>query len=159
MHQLEGLLRARGAQRFDDPVAQTAPAVHRKPGGLVEHEQALVLVHDRRADPRDECGRHARSGTARHQLRRLGALAHRGHAYALAGRHAALGTRAPPVDAHLALANQPENVRARHGRQELREQLVQSLARLFGGHLMLLHGRFRTVAGFPPLRHQKQSST
>src|SRR5207253_10013900 len=50
MHQLEGVVRAQGPQRLDDTEAQPTAAVDRDPGGLVEHQELLVLVDDRLAD-------------------------------------------------------------------------------------------------------------
>ena len=40
-------IRPRGAQHLDDAVRHAAAAVHGDAGGLVEHQQVGVLVHDR----------------------------------------------------------------------------------------------------------------
>ena len=43
--------RAGGSQQLDHPVRDPAPAVHRDAGGLVQHEQAIVLEQDCAFDP------------------------------------------------------------------------------------------------------------
>ena len=47
MGELERLLGPQRAQRLDDAEAHAAAAVHGDARGLVEHQQLLVLVHDR----------------------------------------------------------------------------------------------------------------
>ena len=45
--------RAGGSQQLDHPVRDPAPAVHGDAGGLVQHEQPIVLEHDCAFDPPD----------------------------------------------------------------------------------------------------------
>ena len=143
------------ATAFDD-VAQATPCT--ATGGFVEHEQPLILVQDRGTDPRDECRGHAGGGTGHRQLCRLGAFVDGRHANPLPLQHPPFRTGAPAIDAHFALADQPENTRARHGRQQLAQELIEPLAGLLRGNHMLLCGRFRAVTGFPRFRGQKLPS-
>src|SRR2546430_9355708 len=94
MHQLEGVVRAQGPQRLDDTEAQPTAAVDRDPGGLVEHQELLVLVDDRLADAFAQLRRRlARLAPRQH--------AHRRDADAVLGLQAWLRAGAAPRSAHL----------------------------------------------------------
>ena len=147
MRELEGLLWSRRAQRLDDAETEPAAAVHREPGRLVEREHALVLMDDGRTDARDEFRRHARRCTGGALLGARRTLVDRGYTEAVTRREALLRARAPAIDAHFALADQPEDPGARDGREQARQGLVEALAGLLVPHLELPDGATRSVPG------------
>src|SRR5215831_17538512 len=89
--------RARRAQVLDDTEAHAAPAVDRHSGGLVDHEQRVVLEGDA------ETGVATRRGGARHRCRH----ADRWNPNAVAGLEPVGGFNAAAVDPHLAAPEQP----------------------------------------------------
>ena len=54
MHQLQSLARPRRSQRLDHAEAHAAAAVHGDAGGLVDHQQMLVLKNDCSLDQFDQ---------------------------------------------------------------------------------------------------------
>ena len=97
MHQFDILgIGAQLAKHLDDPGAHAAAAMHGDPGGLVEHDQRLILVDDRRLHPLQQPLR---------QGRRLIALgqAQRWHAHLVSGLKPIVGLDPPLVHAHLSL--------------------------------------------------------
>src|SRR5208282_3969654 len=101
-------------------------AVHCDPRRLVDHEQVLVLKDDR---PFDQLLK-ASGGPAR-LLRAVDA--HRRQAHFVAGGDPILCIHPFAVDAHLALAQQTVDAAARYRFEVTHQEVVDSLARLFGG--------------------------
>jgi len=147
MHELQVLARARCAQCLDDPKTHTAAAVHGHPGGLVDHQQMLVLKNDRALDERLQ--------TARRAPGLLGTIdVHGRQAYLIARGDPVLGVDALAVDAHLALAQQAVDAAARHPAEMAHEVVVDALARFLRGYGAQLHGglgAFRRCGGLAAL--------
>ncbi len=123
-------------QRLDDAVGETAAAVHGNPGRLVEHDEPLVLVQDAGLEP--EPGR----APARRRLVRLGPP-HRRQAHHIARLETIIRFRASLVDPHLALAQQPVNMRLRHALEARDEEIVQPLPGCLLPDLHVFHGGAR----------------
>ncbi len=106
-----GMVREQPVEQRARPVARGR--VHHQSGGLVEHQQVLVLVDDRQ----------------RHRLRREGPALGGRHQFEfdlLAGAQAARGHGAGlAVDAHMAVAHQRLQPAARELRRQRDQQLVQ----------------------------------
>ena len=108
---------------LDDAVGRPAAPVHRDAGRLVQHQQVLVLVHDRGGEqfPERLAGAPDRGRTG------LGA-ADGGKADAVAGGDPLVGLRAFAVDPDLTLAKQPIDVGPGHTLQDSEQEIVEALA-------------------------------
>ena len=108
-------LRPRTPQLLDHAEAHAAAAVNRHAGRLVDHQQVLVLEHDRELTRR---------------RRRLVAARppHRRQTQLVADRQPRVGRRPAAVHAHLAAADDPVDVGLGHALERLDEVVVQPLA-------------------------------
>lgn len=124
VHEVEfGGLGTGGPEHLDHAVGHPAAAVHGDAGRLVEDQDVVVLVDDGPEHPLDE--RAARRAGARG--RRFG-LPHRRDPDPVARRDALVGPCALAVHAHLALAEQPVDVRPRDTLQVPDQEVVEPLA-------------------------------
>ena len=128
--------------------------MHGDPGGLVEHQQLRVLVHDRLPDARQQLLR-GPGGLGRSPRR---CQAHRGDANLIARVQARFGPRALAVHAHLALADHAVDAAARQVAQALLHVVIEALPGLLGAHLAVLDGGanfgdFRLGQGILGVRH------
>ena len=127
MHQLQGLVGPGGTQHLDDAKTDAAAAMHSDAGRLIEHQQALILVDDRRLDLLDQPGR---NGFGRSRIGGLDLFAVRRYPQDVALGHPAVGFDAFAVQPHLAFAQQPEQVAARDRTQKAGQQAIDPLAGL-----------------------------
>ena len=114
---------ARARSRSIDAERDAAAAVDRESGRLVERDQRVVLVQDRRHRdaPRGRVGRRGRADGA---AVRIGGIR---SSIARRARRASGPTR-PPVDPDLAAAQDPVDVALRDAFQDLRQEIVDALA-------------------------------
>jgi hypothetical protein len=152
MDQLQRFIRPQGTQRLDHPEAHAAAAMHGHPGGLVDHQQARILVDDRLGDALSQGirgSRHLRLG--RGQVDRRDAHLVRQH-------QAGLGAHALAVYPYLALPDDAHDAAARQAPQVLVQVVVEAQPRLVLGHLHVLHagadwGGFLIFQGCLCVRH------
>jgi hypothetical protein len=114
----ESRLRPLLPQRLDDTEALAAATMNGDTGGLVDHQQGLVLIDDRQVQ--SAFGRH-------HHL--FGAAdAQRRNAQQVAALQAMRDFDAATIDPHLAAADNAVNVALWHPLAELQQQVVNPLA-------------------------------
>ena len=115
----------RGAQCLDQAVTHAAATVNGDTGRLVEDDQIVVLVENRADDQRLQVGR-----CRTHAVRR--SPPHRRQPNPIAFHEALRGLGALAVDAHLAFAQQPVDVRPRYALEHAQQEIVESLASVPG---------------------------
>ena len=114
------------------PELMPLPPCTAMPAGLLITSRPLVLDAGWRAST---CST-SRGGNPGDFAGRLGRRlhAHRRHAQHVARRNAHFAADPLAVEPHLALAQQPEQPRARHARQQARQHLVDAAAGILGAH-------------------------
>ncbi len=113
-------VRARVAQPLDHPEGNAAAAVHGEPGRLVERDQRVVLVEDRRN------GERPRERPRPPRLRR--GRPDRRNAQFIPAREPSVRPDATPIEPDLAAAQNPVNVAFRDAFQQFLQKIVDSLA-------------------------------
>ena len=125
---------------LDQPEAETAAAVDRQPGGLVDGQQALVLEKDGRLQTPQQRGR----GQTR--LPRL-RLPHGGDAHQVPIPQPVIRLDPPLVDPHLAAAQDAVDVTAWDALEPRQKEIVDPLTHRRGWHGHELDPRARHLTG------------
>ena len=132
VHQLQRFARPGRAQGFDDAKTHAAAAVYRDAGGLVDHQQMLVLINDRPFDQFQQAARGLPRADA--PLFIDGVDAYGGQAHFVALLNAVFRIDALAVDAHFALAQQTVDPAAGHRLEVPHEKIVDPLTGLIGSY-------------------------
>ena len=108
------------AQAFDDPEIESAAAVHRPSGRLVQRDQSIVFVEDR---PLDGLPHHLSRCLPRPGLDDP----HRRDPHDVAGSQTVVLPHPAPVDPHLATTQQPVDPGAWNALETGRQEVVDAL--------------------------------
>jgi hypothetical protein len=135
MHELELLLRPKCPQGLDHSEADAASAVDGDAGGLIEHEDPVVLTHDRSLDACEEI--------AADTPRCGGVLEPDGRdANAVARLQAKVRSGAPAVHSNFTFADNSLDPASRNPRQEIHQKPVEAPSGFFGADLDVADGCF-----------------